>query len=131
MKEETAMLLAKARRSVEAARALLDRGDYDFAAGRAYYAMFYVAEGLLAERELRFRKHSGVQAAFGEHFARTGLLDAKYHRYLLDAASKRLSADYGVEILLQKDDVLKMMAQAEELIAAAEIFLAGQAPDQH
>jgi uncharacterized protein (UPF0332 family) len=123
MKQETAMLLDKARRAIGAARALLERGDADFAIGRAYYAMFYTAEALLVERELRFRKHSGVQAAFGEHFAKPGLIDSKFHRYLLDAASKRLSGDYGVEILLESEDVLQTIEQAEEFAAAARVFL--------
>jgi uncharacterized protein (UPF0332 family) len=123
MKQETAMLLDKARRAIGAARALLERGDNDFAIGRAYYAMFYAAEALLVERELRFRKHSGVQAAFGEHFAKAGLLDPKYHRYLLDAGSKRLSGDYGVEILLESEDVLATIEQAKEFAAAARAFL--------
>ncbi len=46
----TAKLLAKAERAIRAARTLLDAGDGEFAAGRLYYAMFYVAEALLFER---------------------------------------------------------------------------------
>lgn len=44
MKEETRKLLAKAERALHAARALLSAGDTEFAAGRAYYAMLYVAQ---------------------------------------------------------------------------------------
>src|SRR5215471_5933071 len=50
MKPETEKLLAKASRAIAAAKLLLQAGDVDFAAGRAYYAMFYVAEALLAEK---------------------------------------------------------------------------------
>lgn len=42
---------------------------------------------------LRFRKHGSVHGAFGREFVKTGLLDAKYHRWLLDAFDKRLQAD--------------------------------------
>jgi uncharacterized protein len=96
VKEITDALLRKADRSIAAAKKLLP-SDADFAAARAYYAMFYVAEALLAERELRFSKHAGVHSAFGEHFAKTGLLDPKYHRWLIDAFDKRIAADYGIE----------------------------------
>jgi uncharacterized protein (UPF0332 family) len=51
------------------------------------------------------------------------LIDSKFHRYLLDAASKRLSGDYGVEILLESEDVLQTIEQAEEFAAAARVFL--------
>ena len=65
MKVETARLLDKAEHAIRAAEILLDADEGDFAAGRAYYAMFYVAEALLVERGRRFRKHSAVHAAFG------------------------------------------------------------------
>ena len=83
MKAASGKFLDKAIRSVRASERLLDSGDAEFAASRAYYAMFYVAEALLSERGLRFRKHGGVHAAFGEHFAKSGELDPKYHRCAL------------------------------------------------
>ncbi|MBI4639227.1 MAG: HEPN domain-containing protein [Candidatus Tectomicrobia bacterium] len=58
MKEETQKLLDKASRAIHAAETLLQEGDVDFAAGRAYYAMFYTAKGLLNEKGLRFRRRS-------------------------------------------------------------------------
>jgi uncharacterized protein (UPF0332 family) len=57
MKVETERLLDKAEHAIRAAEILLDADEGDFAAGRAYYAMFYVAEALLVERGRRFRKH--------------------------------------------------------------------------
>jgi uncharacterized protein (UPF0332 family) len=118
MKDETRIFLDKARRAV-AAQTLLKSGSIDFAAGRAYYAMFYTAQALLYEKEIRTRKHSGVHAAFGENFAKTGILDLKYHRWLLDAFDKRIQADYGVEALMTKEDVERMMEQAQEFLNAS------------
>ena len=80
MKPETEKLLAKASRAIDAAKLLLQAGDADFAAGRAYYAMFYVAEALLAEKGRRFRRHSAVQAAYGDEFAKPAVLDPQFHR---------------------------------------------------
>jgi len=50
MKAKTAQLLAKAQDAIEAAELLLRGGKNNFAAGRAYYAMFYVAEAVLFEK---------------------------------------------------------------------------------
>jgi len=116
VRRETQQLLDKAQRAVVAAETLLDHGDADFAAGRAYYAMFYVAEALLHEKDLRSRKHSGVIALFGETFAKTGAMDAKFHRWLLDAFDKRILADYGVEAVLTREDSAQMIAQAREFL---------------
>ena len=46
--------------------------------------MFHTAEELLNEKDLHSRKHGGVHALFGEHFTKTGLMNAKFHRFLLD-----------------------------------------------
>ena len=114
MKESTERLLDKASRAIEAAKVLLRENSSDFAAGRAYYGMFYVAEALLNETGQHFRKHSAVHAAYGEQFAKTGILDPKFHRWLLDGSDKRLLGDYEVEVTLDRDDVEKMIIQAEE-----------------
>lgn len=119
MKEETRKLLDKALRAIHAADIMLREGDVDFAAGRAYYAMFYVAEALLNEKGVRFRKHGGVHGAFGEHFAKSGLVDSKFHRWLLDAFDKRIQGDYGVEAVVTPDDVVSMIEQAREFLHEA------------
>ncbi|MBI3574457.1 MAG: HEPN domain-containing protein [Gammaproteobacteria bacterium] len=123
MKYETQQLLDKAYRALGAAKTLLDHGDADFAAGRAYYSMFYVAEALLHEKDLRSRKHSGVIALFGETFAKTGAMDAKFHRWLLDAFDKRILADYGVEAVLTREDGAQMIVQAREFLESARRLL--------
>ena len=78
MTPEVEVLLGKARRSLANARRSTDGGDHDFATSRAYYAMFYVAEALLNERDHHFRKHSAVHSAYGEEFAKTEVLDPRF-----------------------------------------------------
>ena len=123
MKAETQKLLDKASRALRAAETLLSNNDPDFAAGRAYYAMFYVAEALLHEKNLRTRKHSGVHSLFGETFAKTGAMDPKFHRWLLDAFDKRIQADYGFDITLTRDDAAQMIGQGREFLDAAKRVL--------
>ena len=116
MKEGTRQLLDKA---IRAADTLLQDDNLDFAAGRAYYAMFYVAEALLHERDLSSKKHGGVHALFGEQFAKTGVLDPKFHRWLIDAFDARLIGDYGFTVTVAKEDVITMIEQAREFLGAA------------
>jgi len=125
MREETQKLLGKASRAIGAAQALLREGHVDFAGARAYYAMFYTAEALLNEKGLHFRKHGGVHAAYGEHFGKSGLLDSKFHRWLLDAFDKRILADYGVEAVPTAEDAQRMIEQASEFLQESRRYLAG------
>jgi uncharacterized protein (UPF0332 family) len=50
VKETTRQLFVRAADAIEAADILLANHKTDIAAGRAYYAMFYVAEALLNEK---------------------------------------------------------------------------------
>lgn len=123
MKEEARKLLEKAERSLRAAETLMKAGDAEFAAGRAYYAMLHAAQALLRETGLQYRKHSGVHAAFGEHFAKTGLFDPKYHRWLLDAFDERLRGDYDFQATFDMEAVSLWIEQAREFLGAIRNYL--------
>lgn len=116
MTEDQLALLESARDSIAAARILLDSGFPGFAASRAYYAMFYVAEALLEGEGLSFSKHSGVIAAFGQRFAHTGKVPVEFHRHLIEAQDLRLAGDYD-----PSDTVTHQQAEAQ--ISHAELFL--------
>jgi len=120
---EADKLLEKASRAIRAARRLLADDDTDFAASRAYYAMFYCVQTLLMEKGLRFSKHSGAIGAFGTHFAKTGDLNPRYHRWLLDAFDKRQIGDYDIDAVLTEDEVREMIERADILVAEATRYL--------
>lgn len=85
--------------------------------------MFYAASALLEAHGLRTRKHSGLHALFGEHFAKTGRIDPKFHRWLLEAFVMRLEGDYSFESGITAEDTATVIAQAREFLREAEILL--------
>jgi uncharacterized protein (UPF0332 family) len=120
---EVKALLEKAKRSQKAAAKLFKDGDVDFAASRAYYSLFYTAEALLLSRGLSFSSHSAVIANFGKEFAKTGMLNPKFHHYLTESQDRRNIGDYSVLAEVTKDQVHEMLAWAKEFIKAAENYL--------
>jgi uncharacterized protein (UPF0332 family) len=123
VKETTQQLFARAADSIEAADILLTNGKIDIAAGRAYYAMFYIAEALLNEKGFKFGKHGNVIAAYGQHFAKTKQLDPKYHRWLLTSFDQRQIGDYALDPNVEKNVVVQMIFQAQEFLQAAKSYL--------
>ncbi len=124
MKEFTQKLLDKSLDVLEAAEALLTIGKIDVAAGRAYYSMMHAAEALLfEEKDLSFNTHGDIHGAYGQYFAKTKLLDPKYHRWLLDACDQRIVGDYGVSSGLDKELVSEMIGQAHEFLQATKSYL--------
>ena len=82
-------LLNLADESHEVAKKLIDMGHPRFSAAQTYYTIFYLAEAMLLTKGLTFSKHSAVVAAFGKEFAKKGLLDPKFHRYIIQAQKLR------------------------------------------
>jgi uncharacterized protein (UPF0332 family) len=127
MMPEQRDLLEQARESLEAARLLLTQGYHGFAASRAYYGMFYIAEAFLLGQGLAFSKHSAVHAAFGEHFTKTAIVPAQFHRYLLRGMETRHIGDYGRERKVTPEEATGQIAHAQEFVDLAERLL-GQLP---
>ncbi len=50
-------------------------------------------------------------------------MDKKYHRWLLEAFSKRVAGDYGVDANVSSDDASVLTGQAQELLQAAKEIL--------
>jgi uncharacterized protein (UPF0332 family) len=122
MNPEMEALLNKANQSLLAAKSLSKEGFQDFAAARAYYAMFYAAQALLLARGLSYSSHAAVIAAFGKEFAKTGDLDVKYHRYLIDAQDIRNLADYGLGPEVSASDLKDFLAKAQDFLTAARAW---------
>lgn len=116
MKDEIVKLMEKAERSLEVAKVLLDRGDYDFAVSRAYYAMFYCAKAMLLRKGITTKKHSSTISLFCEKFVKSGQFSEELASYLVDAFRKRQIGDYDVFVMPTKDE-------AKDLINKAEIFV--------
>ncbi|MBM3745958.1 MAG: HEPN domain-containing protein [Acidobacteria bacterium] len=120
MSPEQADLLTQARRSLAAAKAVLELGYTEVAVSRAYYAMFYCASALLRGEGLSFSKHSAVIAAFGRHFARTGRVPADLHHGFVQAEKARLVADYVAGRSVPAEEAGEQIKRAERFLAVTE-----------
>jgi len=123
LKEETQALPEKAERSIRNAEKTMVDGDLDFAASRAYYAMFYVADALLGEKGLHYSKHGGTHGAFAQHFVKTGEFDAKFQRWLVSAFNQRMLGDYGTAPEFDEEIIREIIEQAREFLQAAKTYL--------
>lgn len=119
--------LEQARKAFEEAEALANLGLLNGSVSRAYYAIFYVASGLLASRGGRYSRHTADVGQYGILFGRTAILDRAFHQLLIVAGRRRMIADYGPwteepEI----DDAIWLIAEGQRFLAAARGYLAGR-----
>lgn len=130
MMEDVRELLDKAVQSLRAAELLLNVGYFSFAASRAYFSMFYAVEALLLSHDLSFSKHSGVIAAFGKQFVKTGAFDSRFHQYLLNAFNLRNAGDYGATEAVSEENARQVIGESSELLAAIKRYLGVEQPPE-
>lgn len=117
------VLMGKADRACSSARALLDLGDVDGAANRAYYAMFdaagaaLLASGAPVTPGNLTRSHSGLIGAFGNYLVKNGMVSRDMGRLLNRAHEIRQVADYNGESV-ELADAMELVGQAEAFVAA-------------
>ena len=119
MTPEQGRLLEKAHLSIAAAELLFQQSYYGFAASRAYYAMFYVAEAMLLADGSSFSKHAAVIATFGQRFARNDPQAAELHRFLIEGQESRTKGDYRSDDLVSEDEAEVQILRARKFIEFA------------
>jgi len=118
--------LKLADESHEVAENLIDMGHARFSAAQSYYTIFYLAQAMLLSKGLTFSSHSAVVAAYGKEFAKTGVLDPKFHRYILDAQERRQIGHYGgVHEDVTDEQARESFQWADEFKQAVETYLSG------
>lgn len=116
--------LELADESQRAAETLLNGKFYGFSAAQSYYTIFYLTQAVLLSKNLTFSSHSAVIAAFGKEFAKTGLLDKKFHRYMIDAQERREVGHYGAQYEeITKEQAQESLQWADEFKEAVKKYL--------
>ncbi|MBI4181658.1 MAG: HEPN domain-containing protein [Candidatus Aenigmarchaeota archaeon] len=121
---------APAKRCLERARALLDdaallahSGKLLSAIDRIYYAMFWAAQAALLSRDVVTRTHKGLLHEFGRVFVKPGRVARKHYDALTNAFDLRQSSTYDLEVEANTPDVMALLRQAHEFVAAMEAMI--------
>lgn len=109
-------LMIKSQRSLEASKELLHHGDPDFAASRAYYAMFYAVEALLLTKNLSYSKHAALISGLHEHFVKPGLLNKEIHHAFHTAFNHRQVADYSSSMAVGIEQAKLILKNADNML---------------
>lgn len=119
--------LGSARRGLASAQLMLDVGDGEGAANRAYFSLFYATLALLSERYghdvKRYKTHSTVHSKLGESAVRTGEMPVTISKLIKGAETLRLRADYDADAV-EVSEVAEMVASAAVFLAEVERLLA-------
>ncbi len=123
MKKEVQRLLEKADHALEVAESLYKQGFPQDASSKIYYAMFYATQALLKSNDIEVVKHSAVESALGYHFTKTGRIDPKYHRMLINARKIREIVDYDIQEEVIEPAALLKLEDGKEFVAVMKAMI--------
>ena len=94
-KDVVSYRLASAKDLLVEIRSHIERGFYNTAMNRMYYACFYVVSALLLNAGIDgVRTHEGVRQMFNKHFVLTGIVSKEWGRFYSVVYGNRSEADY-------------------------------------
>jgi len=112
--------LHQARVSLQAAMAAL---DFQTAANRSYYCIFYAMRAVQALDRFDSKKHSGVIDNFRKDYIRTGIFSVEFSDIIGDAFRVRLESDYEDFYLISKEEVAAQVENAVKFLEAVEKYI--------
>jgi uncharacterized protein (UPF0332 family) len=115
--------IEKANDSLNAAQDDLKGGRFSFSVNRIYYACFYAVSAVLLQKGLRFKKHSGVRAAFHRHIVKTGLISREHGRFYDEIFEARQRGDYIELVRFERGLVEEWLKQASEFVKAVRAVI--------
>lgn len=119
------LFFEKARKALNSARNNVET-DPDNAINRAYYSMFYAAQGALLFKGVGdLKKHQGVISKFGELFIKTGLLAKELGKNMRRIENLRYDADYDPQVCFSPEKAQEQVERAEQFLCAVEDAVKG------
>jgi uncharacterized protein (UPF0332 family) len=122
-RKEVALYIENANEALRVAQLNLDNDFYTAAINRAYYAIFYGTNALLATKKLARSKHSGVLAAFRQHFIKTGILASELSEIYGQVMDDRQEGDYEIITATSREDAEIDILQAHHFVESVSTWL--------
>lgn len=118
--EYSKLRIETAYRTFQAANVLAQNGFWNSAVNRLYYAIFYAVNALLVFNEIYTHSHSGMRNQFSRYFIKTGKLDKKYGKLLVQLYDWRQKGDYENLYDFTEDTVNLLFEPVNEMIGIIE-----------
>jgi uncharacterized protein (UPF0332 family) len=123
LKEQIKAIMKKAKRSIKAAKGLIEDEDYDFASSRLYYALFYAMEAVLLTGNISSSKHSGVIGQFNQFYIKEEIFPKNFSKIISRLFRERQEGDYGFYVDISEEEILKDVKSAELFLKKINKYL--------
>jgi len=102
---------------------LRDRGYFNTAVNRLYYACYYAAVALLTKHHISAGTHAGVKTMLGLHFVSKGLITKESGRAFANLFDSRQSGDYDDFAYSTLEEVDELYPKAQRFIEEVDLLI--------
>lgn len=120
---EVRAYIENALESLDVADLILKNNFYSSSVNRAYYAVLYAANAVLATKGLARSKHSGVISVFRNQFVKTGEFSAESSKIYGDLMELRQHGDYDMAANIELDEAKEALQSARLFVEEVEKWL--------
>ena len=110
-------------RFLASASALVEIGDPDSAASRAYYAAFHAVSALFAHEGQLFRKHEAVESAVHRELVRAGRVPITFGEDYTDLRQLRMRGDYAAGLPVDEEAARAGIERARRIVDTVRAML--------
>ena len=108
---------------LDAAKSLLESGNYKSAANRSYYAIFHAMRAVLALDEVDMKHHSGIISEFRKRYIKTGVFEPRLSHIISVLFDTRTDSDYDDFFVISKAEVAEQTENAEYFLQKVRAYL--------
>lgn len=123
MQEHISKELSRAKKSLFAAKVLIERGLFEDCVSRAYYAVLHAAKAALSLTGIDSSTHNGVRRMFGLHLVKTGKIEKEFAKIFTAEQEDREIGDYEVGIEIEEERARQRVNDAEKFIYRVEQYI--------
>jgi len=117
--------LERARKSLLAAKLLLENDLFSDSVSRSYYAVLHSAKAALYMNGVESKTHEGVRKMFGLHLVKTGKIkiEKEFSDILTEEQEDRTISDYEVEIEINEERAKHRFDEAVKFVERIERYI--------
>lgn len=115
-----------AKENLEAAKVLMQVGQFKSSVNRSYYAVFHSLRSVTALDQFDSSKHSGVIAYFNRTYVKEGIFDKNISKLIDTCYRLREKADYQDFFLVSHEMAKEQLEKAEKILNFVEPYLKTQ-----
>ena len=122
-KDLIAYRLKRAEETLEEAKFTASGGFYNAAINRLYYSSYYAVLAALLKDSISANSHAGVKAMFHLNYILPGKFPREIGKYYSVLMASRQSGDYEDFTYYDKDDFIRLLAMAEQLLVSIRNYV--------